>query len=529
MTDSVPMRFPVAGLDLTGPFASQRPRKLAEGVYGRTCADAVNVVAYECTADRRRGGSRPGLSRYIATRPITDQWVCQDLCSLIGAGDAVQTSQSGRVVYLTDVVQGVVYWSVVGSGTWTASTNNAAGTPPLNFDGIMLSAPNQQKNWYADSVNWVYWDPATQSTENWVASAGTLPVDSDNNTPRLIETWRGRTVLSGLLLSPQDITMSAVDDPTDFALAPVPFVVTQAVELSTGQAGVVGDTVTGMIPWSDDLLIIGGDASLKVLQGEPTDGGKMMDLTTSVGMAWGRAWCRDPFGAAYFFGSDGTVFSWGGPGSRPQPISQSIKKRLQNVNTGENVIRMGWDNQAQGFHLFITPLEAAADTEHWTWEARTGSWWPFRFKNVDHSPLSLCQVDGNSPDDRALVLGSWDGYVRRFDNDADTDDGTVIESSVVCGPINSKTLDEMLLHELQAVLDDDSGDVTYSVHVGKTAQAALSAAAVYSGTFSAGRSRTVPVRRSGHAVYVKFSSTKRWALEQIRLAVSNRGKVRQRA
>jgi len=59
--------------------------------------------------------------------------------------------------------------------------------------------------------------------------------------------------------------MFAVDDPFNADLAPVSFVVTQAVELSTGQSGLVGDSVTGMIPWSDDLLIIGGNSSIKVL------------------------------------------------------------------------------------------------------------------------------------------------------------------------------------------------------------------------------------------------------------------------
>ena len=86
----------------------------------------------------------------------------------------------------------------------------------------------------------------------------------------------------------------------------------------------------------------------------------------------------------------------------------------------------------------------------------------------------------------------------------------------------------MLLKDVQAVLAEDSGDVTYEVFVGTTAEEALASEAVESGTWSAGRNPVSFVRRAGHAVYVKISSQERWAMENIRARVAARGKVRRR-
>ena len=45
----------------------------------------------------------------------------------------------------------------------------------------------------------ISYNPATDTVDDWTASAGTLPADGDSNTPRLICNWRNRIVLSGLM------------------------------------------------------------------------------------------------------------------------------------------------------------------------------------------------------------------------------------------------------------------------------------------------------------------------------------------
>ncbi len=108
------------------------------------------------------------------------------------------------------------------------------------------------------------------------------------------------------------------------------------------------------------------------------------------------------------------------------------------------------------------------------------------------------------------------------------DDGTPIASSVVIGPLNTKDLDEILLKDLQAILGATSGTVAYAVYVGATAEIALASTAVVTGTWAASRNLLTLVRRSGHAVYVKITSTSAWSMEQVRCRIAAEGKVRRR-
>lgn len=438
-----------------------------------------------------------------------------------------QFSQSGRVVSLVKVQQGDVYYLTPGDTTWTAATNNTGDDPPLNFSGVMASAANVEKLWFADGVNWVYYDARENSVERWSPSAGALPVDSLNNKPRLICTWRGRTVLSGLLLDPANWFMSRVNDPTDFDYGPENPDPTQAIAGNNGPQGLVGDAVTALIPYSDDVLIFGCDSSIFMMQGDPMAGGQIDRVTDAIGMAWDRAWAKDPYGVVYFVSNKTGIYTLI-PGQKPQRISQPVEAFLQNIDTGQYVIRVGYNDRDQSMHFFFTYAAEPLATTHLVYELRSGSWFTEVFANTDHNPICLTTFDGNLPGDRVMLLGAWDGYVRAFDPDADDDDGTAIASEVVLGPLLTKDFDEVMLKDLQAILGNDSGEVEYAVHAGATAELALAANPVATGAWSAGRNLLSPVRAAAHALYVKLSSTERWAMEQIRARMATTGRVRGR-
>jgi len=244
-------------------------------------------------------------------------------------------------------------------------------------------------------------------------------------------------------------------------------------------------------------------------------------------MAWGIPWCKDPYGNIYFFSSRCGVYSLR-PGEQPQRISQQIEQLLATVDTGLNSIRLAWDDRWQGLHIFVTPLAAVGAATHLFYEWRVGAWWIDTFANNDHNPIALCVFDGNEAGDRAVLLGSWDGYVRKLDPDATTDDGTAVASEGIVGPILSAEQDTFLLKDLQAVLSEASGTVAYEVLVGDTPELALASTAVASGTFLAGRNNLSTVRASGHALYVRITASTPWALEQIRCRFAGKGKVRRR-
>ena len=528
----IDVHFPRAGIDISVGFSRQPARDVSMGQndYARTCRLAYNVRGFDAAKNRARGGSRAGFSKYIAS-PLVLGWIVQHLDTMTTTinptGGAMQQSNSGRVVVLVAVSQGNVYIANAGDTAWTATINNTGSNPPLNFTGVMQSSANQQKLWFADGVNWCYYVPSTNSVERWVASSGALPVDSALNTPRLIATWRGRTVLSGLLKDPQNWFMSAVNDPTNFNYSPPSTSPTQAIAGNNAPQGLIGDVVTGLIPYTDDVLIFGGDHTLYMMRGDPMAGGQIDKISEVIGMAWGQAWCQDPYGNIYFVSNRMGIYTLV-PGQQPQRISQAIEQTLQQIDTGANGIRLIWDDRFQGLHVFVTPLDEPDTTTHFFFEQRSGAWWYDQFANKNHNPLACVTFDGNEPGDRVPLIGSWDGYVRAIDPTATTDDNYAINTEVFIGPFGTELQDDVMLDEIQGVLSEAAGTVNFEVYIGRSAEHALTNDPVLAGTWGSGRNLTNAIRQAGHAIYLRLTSSDPWAMESVRIKMQELGAVRRR-
>jgi hypothetical protein len=523
------VHFPRAGIDVERPFSSQPAYPSYQGQYARTTCIAVNVRSFDYTG-RWRGGSRAGLDRYINARVGGNEYIVQCLESLTGAPyveGTVQTSQAGRVVKVVAVSQGNVYTANAGDTSWTAATNLTGDSPPLNFSGTIFAAVNKQRMGFADGVNYCFYSPFNNTVNRLTATVGQLPVDSSGNKPRLIETWRGRTLFSGLLLDPQVLFMSKIDDPQNWEYGPQAASPADAVALTNSPLGAIGDIVTGMVPYSDNVLFIGGDHTLTMLNGDPADGGSVVSVSNSVGMAWGRAWCIGPDGTLFFMSNQMRFYAVQ-PGSKPQRISYGIDPLIETLNPGTLSVRLFWSEEFQGFHAFLTPLAAPAEATHYFFEQRSGAWWKDTYRDTDMNPLTGCIFDGNEPTDRRLLIGSWDGYVRSVSTTADTDDGKKIDTEVWIGPFVTPTFDDLRMNDIQAILDEASGDVDYAIFTGNTAQDALDSEPFHEGTWEAGKNLNQMVRSKGHATYIRLTSSVRWAMESIRLRLESQGKVNAR-
>ncbi len=582
------LSFPAGGINVSSAFCRQQPRQIIgqglqvqpvtqqpmlggyelnatpdQNMWANTTVSGINVRGYDPQANRRRGGSREGLSQYIPAQPSGGPQIVQNINYLVVNND-MQNNSSGRVVTLVTVVEGNIYYALAGDTSWTSTNNDTdpLTTPPLNFTGVMQSAVLNQILWFADGTNWVNYSPlgqtlnqytyAENSVNTWGVSAqdllgnpitSVLPVDSAGNTPRLICNWRSRIVLSGLLLDPQTIFMSAIGDPTNFDYSPTYQSSAQAVALDpTGPAGYVGDVVTALIPYTNDILVIGGDHSIYMCQGDPANGGTVTLVSDAIGMAWATSWCKDPYGNIYFVSNKTGIYTLV-PGQAPQRISQSIEQLLANIDTGLNTINLIWNDRFQGLHVFLTPTQQPQTTSiqddnvpqqpvtHFFYEQRTGAWWQDRFANALHNPLCCCTFDGNAPGDRVALIGSWDGYVRAIDPFATMDDGWPIASSVMLGPILTNDADDVMLYELQGILGEASQGVSWAIYAASTAEKALASQPRATGTFGAGRNDSSYVRVAGHAIYISLTATNPWQMEQIRcrIAGSGLGKVRRRA
>jgi hypothetical protein len=526
--DTLDLHFPFAGLDVSKAFCKQPNRSAVKGKYARTTPIAYNVRAFD-SQNRDRGGIRPGVEKFIATQPGGTAFVIQALAVVVTTQESpVQSSQSGRDVRLVAVHFGNVYYVAAGNSTWLSPTNLTGETPPLNATGLVQSSANNQLLFFADGTNWVYFNPLDNTLRVWTATSGTLPADGEGNLPRLICTWRGRIVLSGILLDPSLIVMSKVSDPFNYNYAPdLPIPPDAAWSGAVGPQGLMSDVVTALIPYSDDVLIVGMDSMIALFRGDPNYGGSIDLVTKAIGIAWGEAWCMDPYGTVYFFSNRTGVFAFV-PGQQPQRISSSIDYLLLGIDTGAYGIRLQWNDRFQQLHLWVTLLAYPAPATHYVWEQRANAWWQDTFTDENMNPLASVTFDGNGPDDRVALIGSWDGYVRSISSDATTDDGEAIQSEVWIGPFLTKYNDSVMLHEVQGVLGMDSGDVAYSVYVAETAEQALDSTAVSTGTWSEGRNYTDAVRRAGYAAYVALTSSAAWAMENIRCTVYAQGDVRRK-
>lgn len=530
--DEIDLHFPLAGVDVSGPVGRQPVRETYQGKYAKTCVRGVNVRSFD-QQGRFRGGMRRGLVRYLAARPGDVEYITQNLSLFVITGFSidggdVQPSAQGRAVYLFSVSQGIGYWVASGGDTWSQPNNASSDTPPLNPTGLVRSAANNQLLFFADGVHEVYYDPVDDSMKDWVPTAGTLPVDSSGNTPRLICTWRGRTVLAGLLLDPSTWFMSKVSDPFNWDYAPpTPVPPDAAVAGNTAPQGVPPDAINALIPYSDDILIFGCDHTIVLLRGDPNYGGALDLVTDAIGIAWGEAWCMDPAGIVYFFSNRTGIFGFV-PGNQPQRISDAIDSILIDVDTGDYGVRLFWDDRGKCLHVYVTLLAEEFETQHYAWESQANAWWIDTFTDTAMNPLCGCVFDGNFQDDRLVLLGGWDGYVRAISWDATDDDGETILSEVWIGPFLTKYNDSVMIKELQPVMAADSGNVLYSVYVGQTAEEALEATPTSTGTFVAGRNYTKLVRKSGYAAYLALTASVQWAMENIRAILAPQGKVRRR-
>ena len=405
-------------------------------------------------------------------------------------------------------------------------TSTAARSAVLSINSSYIdSAVFGGNAYFCDGHNYVTWFGAGRFPTLWAATSGDLPTDRTGRGANLAATWRGRIVLSGVVSEPRNWFMSALGDPLNWDYFPPVTLETQAVAGNNSDAGLSGDIINALIPYSDDLLLFGGDQTIWQMTGDPMSGGRLDLVADITGIAFGKAWCKDPFGTIYFFGSKGGVYRMF-PGQKPEMLSHTaIAEPLQQIDVDNTIIRLAWNQRELGVHIFLTPLDLSVSTKHFFYDIRTDSWWRDSFTSSNHNPTAVAEVDGFTADDRHILLGVQDGGILKWDRDATTDNGKNIASHVFVGPIRaSNPLSSVRLEEIEGVLAAGStgGEtIDYSIHKGATAEEAVASPSFFSGKLS-GNTRMVDRRRAtGNKVYLKiFSNQHSWAMENFSCIVS---------
>lgn len=353
------------------------------------------------------------------------------------------------------------------------------------------------------------------SVGNGAYTSGGLCTRLSGSRCSLITVWGGRIVLSGLETDPNNIFMSAVGDPFDWDYSPAVQTVQQAVAGSiTDGYGKNPDVVTALIPYTDDVLLIGGTHSIYRLLGNPAEGGVVVNVTNITGIAYGSAWCQSPEGIIYFFGSRGGVYKIEPETGIPSKLTaMTIDERLADINLDDNIVTLVWDDRSLAVRVYVSPNDGTATT-HYLWDIRNEAWWPFSYANADHNPLAVHLLSGNTVIERSILEYGQDGYVRKIDVDATSDDGSPIESYVYLGPFSG-----MMFVEIAATLREGSGNVTWAACSASSMEKALEIAPRQTGRFIGGRNACQWPRAFIEQGYFRLSATGPWALESLAVAV----------
>lgn len=408
---------------------------------------------------------------------------------------------------------------IVASGGTISRLKNNTALSITNGAGAMSSAlhviqmqPAFNRVFMIDGTVSKYYNFDTDSISDWTATAGTLQQGA-----RLICLYRGRVVISGVVSDPHNWFMSRVGFPFDFDYGSLPANdPIKAVAGNNSEVGLVGDIITALIPFSDDALLFGGDHTIWQMTGDPAAGGSIDLISDKTGIAFGKAWAKDPNGTLYFMGTDGIyVFKLGG---KPESMTKGrIDVRFQNVNLDENRIYLEWDYIRDGLMVQIVPINTAAANTSFFWERRNDAWWSDTYP-ASMGPTVMYAFDGTAASDQEFLMGTRDGYIRKVDDAANDDDGTDIASEVRYAPFIGVDHDtDVLLSNLLPVLAKNSGAVYVDIFHGQSAEecATKTNPRVRKLLSHAGRNGSMRHRVSGYAVQVGLSYTgkSRWAVE----------------
>lgn len=515
------MFFPVKGIHLLAPSTIQPEL---------TCVNCLNVRAFDTLEERMRGGIRPGLKKFIANQIATSGRI-QDLNYITTTRDSDPAAAVVhiRAVYGVCVANGVI--TKYGPG-WKVDANTAGARSLANTIPFVFSANMFDNVYFTDGKSYKVWDATTNNTSDWTASAGSLPGTDGTKVPRLVEAWDTRIVLAAYRSNAHEWYMSAKGDADDWDYSPANTTEIQAVSGAVGVVGKMGDKITCMIPYSDDILIFGCDHTIWQMSGNPMSGGRIDNISTSIGIAFGRPWCKKPDGTVLFFSNHGGVYTMtpvdpeqGNTGASIKKISEAIDSQIRKTNLNTHLVRMAWNAEEDGAHLWISPLTTGSAT-HWWFDGRTGGWFKDTYANTNHNPIAVCTFDGDLYSDRRVLMGGEDAYIRYPDETQMKDDGTVFPAHFTLGPINSgEHPQHIIISKLQTRSDPDGNDLRYEIMHGDTPEAALDTEIANlntANTVGAGLSFAHNPMLGGYYHYIKFgtnNAAKLWSFEHVLLGL----------
>ncbi len=307
---------------------------------------------------------------------------------------------------------------------------------------------------------------------NWTPTLGTFP-DGGSNVMALM--W-GRIFMNSLS-SPHQWFATRINDPLDLLLV-VDDVASATNSQTSGQTGLVGDQLIALISHKDNMGIFGCLNKMFVMRADPQKGGFFATLSDTTGIFSNTSWCWDDKNNFYWLGNDGLyVSSYDAMvGSPPSPPTNLTKEHLPKLvtrlalNRGTDRVTMAYDKDRYGIEVIVSQQDGLWHAAFWV-DLRTGGVFPEKYV-TGQIPASLFYYDAKNKDDRTLLAGGYDGYIRTWDEAVKSDDDDEpIESYAIIGPlVGTEIRGKIKLNELSVKTGIDTDRLSIGLYAAITAE-----------------------------------------------------------
>ena len=499
---SYDLTFPLGGVDRTLSYELQP---------NGTTPDALNVLPFDVYAERARGGTRLGMSRFYSevvalgtpVRTVFPMVKADGTPVLVYTGNNVAGAISNGIQYgsgggLVALGAGRTCWTVLEDRAYFTS---ATGTQPYYFD-------------------------ATTGAFAAHANAPASPLGDVPTNVKICAGFLSRLWFAGKNTAQRAYYASRVGEPNDFQYND-----TDEGSAFFGALDVAGgfnDNLTAIIPWYGDYALFCGSSSSTICAGDPEDDGYFYNVTNRYGCLDSMSWCKGPDKTLYVMTRDGLAL-WTSPTDEPEILSNSkIPQEFPGIDKDVHELSMVYDTRQSGIHIFKTRTTYTSGGGHWFYDLRGKGFWPQTYSS-ECEPFSACQYQDLNSTESSILMGGRNGYIRYFDGTQADDDGTNFESYCFIGPqAHSESGREGKLKECSVTMTRTSGDANVSVHPGRNAEDAFNASAEYDFNVSAGANDWEDVQVLGVTSFFKIYGTAgtRWGLEGIHMKPKQVGKAR---
>ena len=372
-------------------------------------------------------------------------------------GDRLVGDDSGAIVIYDRGTANTMYGYRLISTAITEGVDNLKLDDNNYFDVTAVTEPPHWLTWSADS------------------GKGSLPDSANIGT-----LYRGRIVLAGDESNPHMWYMSRQGDPFDWLYAQDD--AQSAIAGSDGDAGEVGDVITALIPYHDELLLIGCARELWLMRGDPNAGGTLDSLTTGDGIFGPRSWCFDSNNNLYFVGLGGVYQLEPGTTTPVNLTANKIPAFMDGISRNTHWITMAHDIRRHGILIFITNVDDDSDdygqcVTYW-FSLATRGFFPENYPH-DAGVFSALYYGAEDGAYEVMMVGCRDGYVRTYDEDQKSDIGTAdneiaIDSVALYPPQRLNIIGRSGKFKTVTITtgggDSDSDSVIWEVYVADTAQ-----------------------------------------------------------